>query len=239
MNRLLNCPRSAVRWCSVGVVLSVAPMALMAGLPDTRFLIREGTRITRVCDATCAPCPFLETDEVSGEFSLGVGLGFEGFSSSPVTQFRLESLLLTARESASPTGAFVVSGGWPDPEVSPVVTNFTLDLLVGDRVVEFSTGFVSAPATLKFRRTLFGQDNCEQYRIDLVAFPVGAAPRGDGNCDFVVNFDDVDAFVLALSSTAAFDAVYPGCDVIQADMDGDGAVTFEDIDPFVAAIIAG
>ncbi|MBK9128237.1 MAG: dienelactone hydrolase family protein [Phycisphaerales bacterium] len=62
------------------------------------------------------------------------------------------------------------------------------------------------------------------------------AGRGDLNCDGVVSFDDIDAFVIALSGEAAYAAAYPDCQWLRADCDCDGAVTFDDIDPFVRQI---
>ncbi len=62
---------------------------------------------------------------------------------------------------------------------------------------------------------------------------------GDLNCDGVVNFDDINAFVLALSGAAGYEAVYPDCDVTLADCNGDGAVNFDDINAFVAILSGG
>jgi len=64
----------------------------------------------------------------------------------------------------------------------------------------------------------------------------GTRRPGDLNCDGVVNFDDIDAFVLALGGPAGYGAVFPDCDVTLADLNEDGAVNFDDIDPFVAAL---
>ncbi len=57
--------------------------------------------------------------------------------------------------------------------------------------------------------------------------------KGDLNCDGVVSFDDIDAFITALSGEAAYAAAYPECQWLHADCDCDGAVTFDDIDGFV------
>ncbi len=65
--------------------------------------------------------------------------------------------------------------------------------------------------------------------------PPGFRP-GDTNCDGVVNFDDIDPFVLALSGQAAYDAQYPDCDWLTADCNGDGFVDFDDIAVFVGLI---
>ena len=59
---------------------------------------------------------------------------------------------------------------------------------------------------------------------------------GDMNCDGVVNFTDINAFVLALTGEAAYRASYPNCRWLNADCDGDGLVSFADINPFVALL---
>lgn len=59
---------------------------------------------------------------------------------------------------------------------------------------------------------------------------------GDLNCDGLVNFADIDPFVLALSDQAGYEARYPNCRWLNADCNGDGAVDFGDIDPFVALL---
>lgn len=59
---------------------------------------------------------------------------------------------------------------------------------------------------------------------------------GDMDCNGRVDFDDVDAFVLAISGQEAYEAVYPNCDWMNADCNVDGHVDFADIDPFVTQI---
>ena len=59
-------------------------------------------------------------------------------------------------------------------------------------------------------------------------------PCGDANCDTLVNFGDIDVFVLAITYPAQYLYDYPGCD--NADTNGDGEINFGDIDPFVAAL---
>ena len=61
-------------------------------------------------------------------------------------------------------------------------------------------------------------------------------PRGDTNCDYLVDFDDINPFVLALVSEAAYTARYPDCPYLTADCNHDGAVDFDDISPFVALL---
>jgi hypothetical protein len=66
-----------------------------------------------------------------------------------------------------------------------------------------------------------------------------ASRPGDLNCDELVNFDDIDPFVLALTGQAAYEAVYPDCQWLNADCNGDGSVNFDDIDGFVALLAGG
>ena len=62
------------------------------------------------------------------------------------------------------------------------------------------------------------------------------SPKGDTNCDGVVNFQDINPFVLALSDPAAYQAQYPQCDILNCDTNCDGVVNFSDINPFVAIL---
>jgi hypothetical protein len=60
--------------------------------------------------------------------------------------------------------------------------------------------------------------------------------RGDVNCDGVVDFYDIDAFVAALSGPDAYVAAYPACNWLLADANEDQLVDFFDIDTFVAIL---
>ena len=57
--------------------------------------------------------------------------------------------------------------------------------------------------------------------------------RCDVNCDGVVNFDDINPFVLALSDPAEYARQYPSCTIFNADANGDGLINFDDINAFV------
>ncbi len=59
---------------------------------------------------------------------------------------------------------------------------------------------------------------------------------GDANCDAQLDFADINPFVLALTSPAAYAAAYPEC---TPDLTGDFAVDFADINVFVAALTTG
>ena len=63
-----------------------------------------------------------------------------------------------------------------------------------------------------------------------------ASPRQAQACDGVVDFGDIDPFVLALSGQAAYEAVYPDCVWLHGDLNGDDDVDFDDYDLFVSEI---
>ena len=57
---------------------------------------------------------------------------------------------------------------------------------------------------------------------------------GDLNCDGELGFEDINPFVLALSTPETYAATYPGCPLANRDINHDGLFTFGDINPFVA-----
>jgi hypothetical protein len=57
--------------------------------------------------------------------------------------------------------------------------------------------------------------------------------RGDMNCDGTWNFGDINPFVQALTSPAAYATSFANCDLSQADINQNGTVGFDDINPFV------
>ncbi len=59
---------------------------------------------------------------------------------------------------------------------------------------------------------------------------------GDLNCDGVLDFFDIDPFVLAVTDVPGYLTQYPDCDYTLADCNGDGVVDFFDIDSFVSLI---
>jgi hypothetical protein len=62
---------------------------------------------------------------------------------------------------------------------------------------------------------------------------------GDMNCDGIVDFRDINPFVLGLSDPSGYAAVFPDCDIRNGDCNGDAAVDFKDINPFVAILAGG
>ncbi len=68
--------------------------------------------------------------------------------------------------------------------------------------------------------------------------PTCAGP-GDMNCDGMVDFFDIDPFLLALFDPAAYVVAYPACDPLNGDLNNDGGVDFFDIDPFLNCLFNG
>ncbi len=62
---------------------------------------------------------------------------------------------------------------------------------------------------------------------------------GDLNCDGLVDFFDIDPFVLAIMWESEYLAQYPDCGIMLADCNGDGTLDFFDIDCFVGIITGG
>lgn len=60
--------------------------------------------------------------------------------------------------------------------------------------------------------------------------------KGDLNCDGVVNFADINAFVTALGGPVAYSTAYPDCRWENADCNDDTLVNFKDINAFVALL---
>ncbi len=59
---------------------------------------------------------------------------------------------------------------------------------------------------------------------------------GDLNCDASVDFDDIDGFILALTTPGGIGWPSPACPWLNGDCDSDGAVDFDDIDEFIGRI---
>jgi hypothetical protein len=66
-----------------------------------------------------------------------------------------------------------------------------------------------------------------------------AIHHGDVNCDGVVSYADINAFVLALTDRTSYYSRYPLCNWLNADCSGDGLVSYADINPFVALLAQG
>ncbi len=67
----------------------------------------------------------------------------------------------------------------------------------------------------------------------------GGIVHADCNCDTNINFDDIDAFVSALTNRTDYETAYPMCSWYNADCNNDGTVNFNDIDVFVDTLVGG
>ncbi|MFH1419698.1 MAG: right-handed parallel beta-helix repeat-containing protein, partial [Planctomycetota bacterium] len=91
-------------------------------------------------------------------------------------------------------------------------------------------------------------DDCKVYYTDLldeganiVTTGCGAllpVAWGDLNCDDLGDQDDIEPFALALTDPVAYAATYPGCPILNGDMNGDGAVDGVDIQAFVTGLLS-
>lgn len=61
----------------------------------------------------------------------------------------------------------------------------------------------------------------------------------DMNCDGEVDGRDIDGFVMAMTSEAAYRNENPTCNIYHGDMNNNGSVGIEDLNAFVAAVMAG
>lgn len=64
-------------------------------------------------------------------------------------------------------------------------------------------------------------------------------PRGDMNCDGLVNGRDIASFVLATTSPATYSSFHETCFLRRADMNADGAIDATDVSQFVNLLIGG
>ena len=56
------------------------------------------------------------------------------------------------------------------------------------------------------------------------------------NCDGRRTWSDIDPFFLGISDPAAYATQFPKCDILNGDMNGDGALNGADIDSFFACL---
>ncbi len=101
----------------------------------------------------------------------------------------------------------------------------------GDRLeVYFDPAYTIQPSGVIFGTTSKGQGagGGVDTRSHLVP--------GDLNCDSIVDFDDINPFVMAVSDPGAYQQAYPDCDYLNGDCNGDGQVDFDDINPFVVLL---
>ena len=118
--------------------------------------------------------------------------------------------------------AFIANGyspPWPSPSADPDLPSSAFRTYLDNSMSRILAAGYNATNDLS--------------RIDVLStFP------GDMNCDGVRNLADIAPFVLALVDPAAYQAAYPGCDVLRADMNADAIEDGADIQGFVNALLA-
>ncbi len=68
----------------------------------------------------------------------------------------------------------------------------------------------------RLQRATFRAENTASFA--LTAFSTSSAiVSGDLNCDGVVDFGDINPFVLALSDPAGYAAAFPDCNILSGD----------------------
>jgi hypothetical protein len=135
--------------------------------------------------------------------------------------------------NVDPLGGVVIPM-WPNIEGS----YYRLKLLLG---FDIWTG-----ATIRVRAAQAGLGGYTDQYFDAIGFvntidvTYGPYCPGDLNCDGVVDFGDINPFVLYLSNYAGWQAMFPGCYPMNGDISADGLFpSFGDINPFVAEMTEG
>ncbi len=107
-----------------------------------------------------------------------------------------------------------------------------------DHVITMDT---SAAGTLSGTLTIASNAPDQPSRLVALTGVVGGVGPvlGDMNCDGLVDFNDIDGFVIALVSRSTYEAAYPACRFDHADANRDGSVNFDDINAFVGCLVAG
>jgi hypothetical protein len=117
----------------------------------------------------------------------------------------------------------------------------TYTLTVSDQIVDTAAGLAldgelvkpDSPQPLPSGDGVAGGSASAEFAVLL---------RGDINCDGTVDLADINPFVLLLSNEAAWRTTYPGCPLLNGDINGDdtaGQGSFDDINPFVALLSGG
>lgn len=140
----------------------------------------------------------------------------------------------------TPDDLFVVSISNDDGVNWAQAAAFGPQAVAGWCVHSFRVGQFVTPTDqvrLRFEASDFGEPSVVEAGIDAVCVSrfdcVYEFISGDLNCDRVVDFSDINAFVLALSNAQRYDEVYPRCPLQNRDINADGKFDMGDINPFV------
>jgi hypothetical protein len=138
---------------------------------------------------------------------------------------------LVATLLAAPTNVQVIDGTVSVGDVPALTTVESGDAYT----IRVDRSTLISPLPISWRVTYGGGPAAEFTTL----LDLGPPRTGDVNCDGVVDFEDINPFVLALTDAEAYYARYPDCDWLNADVNSDGSVDFDDINPFVECLVAG
>ena len=211
LNACFKKKRAGIQATAAGPVVTVT---------DNRA-VQHGVECTKWTDTTNEPTS-AESAEIPGEFAYAAtarldGLPTEGFA-----------LLVIDNQAALAATAV--------PSVLEIYQQW--QLVLGGIVTPI--GLILEPRT-GIGRTYFAFDLTDpglDITVELVRLETRELVLGDTNCDGLLNFGDINPFVLVLTNPAAWQAAYPDCLMAVADINGDGNVDFGDINEFVG-LLAG
>ncbi len=166
-----------------------------------------------------------------------------------VNTVRTAGMLVSGEFGQMPAFDTLFSGDAPDPRHAQAVggdSGGPAWRKVGDRW-ELAGVAVDVPtlsgqprtnrtAIFDYSTTVFAE--LAAYREQILEIIKPALP-GDFNDDGVVDTQDINAFVLALTQPAAWAGTYPDTLVSKVDLNGDGHIDTADINPFVAVLTGG
>jgi hypothetical protein len=121
---------------------------------------------------------------------------------------------------------------WENPDADITDSGWTT------QTVDLSA-YADDQPTVYVRWTMGATNNSKRYcgwnldDIEVRSYAPTTVLAGDANCDGVVNFDDIPAFVLMLTNLPEWQAQYPTCDWRNGDCEPDGVINFDDINRFV------
>jgi hypothetical protein len=126
---------------------------------------------------------------------------------------------------------------WHDP-MSGLIKSDVRKVSDNSLIVEASLTPVTFGGSSPLTYMWIGCEELEWQYMDNATLD-GQRP-GDLNCDGVVDFGDINPFVLYLSQYGVWQNTYPDCDPRVGDINGDGTYpSFGDINPFVALLTSG
>ncbi len=122
---------------------------------------------------------------------------------------------------------------WAPPEGLLVIRFLFKKLHVGNpTLVSIPASFGNYTHTVVYDGVIPGLD------VTGTLTPTTVLPNatGDTDCSGVIDFGDINPFVMMLANPEQWIANYPGCNFYNGDINCDGSVDFQDINPFVALL---